>query len=156
MPVDISIAAGLTADAARLEGAARHLLISIGHARGELGVSLVGDNTIKELNRRYRKCDESTDVLAFSQVDGQPTAPSGPTVLGDVVISVETANRQADCGGWSIEEELNRLLVHGLLHLVGYDHEAGGDEAIRMKREEERLGLALREAGYPCAGDEVP
>ncbi len=76
-------------------------------------------------------------------------------MLGDIVISVETAAEQAARGGWTLEEELGRLVLHGLLHLLGHDHEAGPAEAARMSAEEQRLAAALVDAGLPCAREEV-
>jgi len=93
---------------------------------------------IRSLNRRYRGKDSATDVLSFSFREGV-YAGVQPDVLGDIVISVPQASRQASKAGHSLERELDILLIHGLLHLVGYDHERGGDEAVRMQRRERAL-----------------
>jgi conserved hypothetical protein TIGR00043 len=85
---------------------------------------LVSDAQIKRLNKLYRNKDKPTDVLSFPI--GEKV--NGWLILGDVVISVDTAKRQAKELGYSLEEELKRLLVHGLVHLLGYDHELGGEE----------------------------
>jgi probable rRNA maturation factor len=82
-------------------------------------VLLVGDRAIRRLNRAYLNRDHPTDVLAFPQPRGLPLP--GPHLLGDVVISVDTAARQAKAHGHSLSEELALLLIHGLLHLLGYD-----------------------------------
>ena len=106
---------------------------------------LCGDETIRELNRQYRGKDAPTDVLSFPQEEGPPM-PLGmaddaiPRALGDVVLSVETARRQAEEHGWSLQEEAEALLAHGLLHLLGYDHETPEERAVMREREREILG----------------
>jgi probable rRNA maturation factor len=87
---------------------------------------LTDDERITELNRTYRGVDGPTDVLAFSLHEG-----AEENLLGDVVVSVETARRQADEHGQSLDDEVEMLLVHGLLHLLGYDH-AQPEEGRRM------------------------
>lgn len=91
---------------------------------------------MRQLNKRYRKQDKSTDVLAFPIQEGP-----GPRtdLLGDVVISLPTAQRQAKESNHSLDRELAVLLVHGVLHLCGYDHERGGAEARRMQRRERAI-----------------
>lgn len=105
----------------------------------ELSVLLTDDEGIRELNRDYREKDRPTDVLSFPQDD--------PVLLGDIVISIETMVRQAD--ELSVPEgfELARLLVHGLLHLLGYDHVKGGRQAKKMKDKEEELLVLVRSKG---------
>ena len=100
---------------------------------------LVGDDEIlRDLNRRFLGIDAPTDVLAFP--DGEPL-PGEPADLGDIAISLPTAARQADAHGHPLGAELAHLLVHGILHLCGYEHERGGEEAARMRaREESYLG----------------
>jgi len=93
---------------------------------------------MRALNRRYRGIDHATDVLSFSQREGQ-FSDLRPDILGDIVISVPTAVRQARERNHSLGREIERLLVHGLLHLLGYDHERGPTEARRMRRKEIRL-----------------
>lgn len=106
----------------RTAGLKRAALLALASAapsvRGELTVVLTDDAEIRRLNRTYRGKDRATDVLSFSLGDGR--AQGEP--LGDVVISVDTAARQARSYGASLEQELARLLVHGTLHLCGYDH----------------------------------
>ncbi len=112
-------------------------------------LSVVSDDEIRELNRQWRSKDKATDVLSFSQVeasadDGFPVNIfPGPQPLGDIVISFETASRQALEIGHSTDEEYQRLIVHGFLHLLGHDHVNGGRQAAKMKREEERLLVYL-------------
>jgi len=107
----------------------------------ELSLVLVSDRVMHELNRTWRGKDRPTDVLAFAQREGDGASPDG--LLGDVVISVDTARRQAVAHGHSLAAEGDRLLVHGLLHLVGYDHERSPVEARRMQRKERALLRAL-------------
>jgi len=99
----------------------------------ELNLLLTDDARIHELNRSYRGLDRATDVLSFSQIEGSGfvPAPSGRLVLGDVIVSVETARRQASELGHGLEYELCLLAVHGALHLLGYDHQTDEDE-LRM------------------------
>lgn len=104
-----------------LTAAARHEGIS-----GEVSVSLVSDEEIHDLNRLYRNVDRPTDVLSFAMTEGDDEFPEVESVeepLGDIVISVPTCLRQAVEYGHSVERELAFLLVHGFLHLVGYDHQ---------------------------------
>jgi len=95
------------------------------------------------LNRQYRKKEGATDVLSFSMqetLDGEDDTLLFETVmLGDVVISVDTASRDAKELGQSFEKTVDRLLIHGILHLVGYDHETSQKDSERMMDEEERL-----------------
>jgi probable rRNA maturation factor len=104
----------------------------------ELSLALVTDPEIHVLNRQYREKDKPTDVLSFPLADKLQ-----PSLLGDVVISVETAARQAQRRGHSLREELQILLIHGVLHLLSYDHEISRSEAIRMHRKEREVKAVL-------------
>ena len=115
---------------------ARAILSDVGEASAELGILFVGDQRMRGLNRRYRGKDRTTDVLAFP-MRGIPHSSSH--LLGDVVIAVPTAARQAKQGHRSLDEELTVLLVHGILHLCGYDHERSETEARRMYRRERMI-----------------
>lgn len=112
----------------------------------ELSVSLVSDRTITELNRDYRSKNRPTDVLAFSLCEGE-FGKINPGVLGDVVISVETARKQAAEHGHSTDVELCLLLIHGILHLVGYDHEQGDAEEKKMRQKERELMQIVKDKG---------
>lgn len=125
---------------ASVEALAQHILDLAGRPRTELSLSLVGDRRMQQLNRHYRGRDRTTDVLAFAF--GEAEQP-GPALLGDVIISVETAIRQAADADEPLDRELVRLLVHGVLHLVGYDHERSEREARRMRLKESRIIHAL-------------
>ena len=117
-------------------------LASLGCENAEVSLLLVTDARIATLNTLYRGDPTPTDVLSFPL--GEGFFPHlHPTLLGDVVISVETAARQARGGGRSLEEETARLLIHGLLHLTGYDH-AERREAREMFRLQRRLLTAAR------------
>jgi rRNA maturation RNase YbeY len=98
----------------------------------------VTDLEIHALNRQYRGKDKPTDVLSFPLADALQ-----PSLLGDVVISIETAARQAQRRRHSLGEELQTLLIHGVLHLLGYDHEVSRSEAIRMHRKEREVRAVL-------------
>ncbi|MBI3356131.1 MAG: rRNA maturation RNase YbeY [Nitrospirae bacterium] len=121
---------------ASLMRVAELVLEAIGETQSELSVELVGDQRMRRLNREYRKKDRSTDVLAFAMRESHNPCP---TMLGDVVISVPTAIRQAREAGRSLNHELAALLVHGVLHLCGYDHERNKKEAARMHRRERAI-----------------
>ncbi|MFH0924839.1 MAG: rRNA maturation RNase YbeY [bacterium] len=103
----------------------------------EVSIVFVNDKRIRQLNRLYRGINRPTDVLAYSMQEGEGKGIN-PYILGDIVVSVETTMRQADEYGHSFEKELDVLMIHGLLHLLGYDHEKEGD-AVKMQVEEKRL-----------------
>ncbi len=113
---------------------ARRLLAALRRPDDELSVLLVSDREMRRLNRAWRGRDRPTDVLSFAQGEGEGAPPSG--LLGDVVISVDTARRQAAEREVPVGHEADRLLIHGVLHLLGYDHEVSEREARRMRRRE--------------------
>lgn len=161
--VDVGVAeleeAACEAQLEALEADARALLAHLGIAPAVLSVLLCSDAFIRPLNAEWRGKDAPTDVLSFSQREGEGARSDDP-VLGDLVISLDTASRQAAALGHTVESELRVLLVHGLLHLLGLDHEAGPAEAAEMEaREIELLGLLgeprpslLRRARVPAEG----
>ncbi len=106
----------------------------------ELSILLADDETLRDLNRRYRNIDRPTDVLSFPMDD--------PSLLGDVAISMERVRSQAARYGVTEDEELIRLLVHGILHLAGYDHVRGGRQARRMREKEKELLEKLGRKGF--------
>lgn len=138
---------------ARLMQVARRILEAAGEAESELSIEIVGDRRIRSLNRRYRAKDRPTDVLAFPM---RESANPHPTMLGDVVVSLPTAVRQAKEGGRSADEEVVALLVHGILHLCGYDHERGEREARRMARRERMLLQAIRPIPRLITKSDIP
>ncbi len=107
-------------------------------AEADLSVTVTDDAAIREINREYRGVDAPTNVLAFALEEGEPL-PGAPRVLGDIVISAETIRREAPPLGYTDGEMFYFYLVHGLLHLIGYDHEQGSEEAARQEAETERL-----------------
>ncbi len=112
----------------------------MGRSDAELSLVLTGDGEMRKLNRLWRGKDRTTDVLSFPLEGERKTGRKGGKVpLGDIVISVPTAAAQARQLGVTLGQEASRLLVHGLLHLVGYDHERSPREAARMLRMEDRL-----------------
>jgi probable rRNA maturation factor len=129
-------------NASRVAADARCLLHALHEADAELTVTLVDDAEIHRLNRDYRGKDRPTDVLAFAMREGV-RAPDDDRVLGDVVISLPTAAQQAHGRGVSTAKEVRTLLIHGVLHLLGYDHERSAAEALRMKRMERQLQAVL-------------
>jgi probable rRNA maturation factor len=138
----------ITFDQARLERSARAILADVGEAAAELGILFVGDRRMKGLNRRYRGKDRTTDVLAFAMREAcmPPAVHFAPDMLGDVVISVPTAWKQAIEAGRSLNAELTCLLIHGILHLCGYDHERSEKEARRMHRRERMIQRLIARA----------
>jgi len=120
---------------------AGRVLAALGRRGAELSVALVDDAEIAALNGRYRGKPRPTDVLSFSLLEGAHAERRG-VLLGDVVIGVAEAARQARRARRTLDDELARLLIHGVLHLVGHDHEEDS-EAARMRAEERRLWRAL-------------
>ncbi len=115
----------------------------------EVTVSLVNNTEIKQLNNDYRNINEKTDVLSFPMGDAGQfdiNKDSGAAILGDIVISLEKAVEQANRYGHDIQRELAFLTVHGMYHLLGYDHERGGLEATKMREKEE---FTLTQLGLP-------
>jgi len=126
-------------DAHLIEAIAAGVLEAEGPAVAELGVLVTDDETIRGLSREYAGEDASTDVLAFSLWEGEEfVSPDEVQRLGEVIISYPTARRQAEDAGRAIEEEMAHLLVHGVLHLLGYDH-TEPEEEQRMRAREQAL-----------------
>ena len=105
----------------------------IGYESAQLSIVVVNDRRMRELNRVYRGRDSSTDVLAFSQQEGEG-AGIHAEVMGDVVISAEPAARQAAESGSTLKKECDLLIVHGVLHLAGFDHVGKASAKARMER----------------------
>lgn len=124
--------------AARLRRVAEGYLEALKLTDVELSLALVDDPGIQALNLEWRQKNQPTDVLSFP-ADPPPPGVPGPRLLGDVVISLDTARRQARAYGRPLAEELCRYLAHGILHLLGHDHEASPAAARKMARLEERL-----------------
>lgn len=118
---------------------AKRLMSAAGQSGSALSLTLMGDREMRELNRHYRGKDASTDVLSFPL---ESDAENRERLLGDVVISVDTARRQAADYDASLQRELYRLLIHGILHLLGHDHVRAPERRV-MEREERRLAEAI-------------
>ena len=138
MPIQLTIAGGPYVGVSRVDIARRlhAMMTAVQMERAELSVLLTDDEQIKELNRIYRKKNRPTDVLAFAQQEGMVGGRAD--LLGDVIVSIPTAIRQARSSGRDVVAEVTMLLAHGLLHLLGWDHETPVEDA-RMRRETERL-----------------
>jgi len=131
----------------RLKSTGQKLLSAAGRGTAELSLLLTTDAHIRELNRAHRGQDKATDVLSFPGADPSTrVARSGQAIserfLGDVVISVDTARRQAADYDAPLQNEINRLLIHGLLHVLGHDHHESA-ERDAMEAEERRLASAI-------------
>ena len=112
----------------------------------EISVTFVDNARIHELNRQYRDKDSATDVLSFPMGENGAydiDEDNGCKILGDIVISMERAMEQAELYGHSLQREVAYLTVHSMLHLLGYDHEASGLEAVRMREKEEAVLIKL-------------
>lgn len=131
-------------DLSRFRKRATRALRAVGHARSELSIALVGDDEIAELNASWRGRRRATDVLSFSLVEG-PHGEHRHNMLGDVVIGLPAARNNARRRHGSLDDEVARLLIHGLLHLLGHDHEKAV-EARAMQSEERRVWRCVRRA----------
>lgn len=120
------------------------ILELVAEKNAELSLALIGDVEMKKLNAKYRNKDYPTDVLSFP-IEG--VVPKETRLLGDVIISVEKAAEQAKARGHSFEEELITLLIHGVVHLLGYDHERSVRQARAMRQVEKRIYRQLCERG---------
>ncbi len=143
MPVYLSNAtrrSGL--DFRAIERTVDALLAAIDERESSISVSFVRDRKIRELNRAFRGLDKPTDVLSFPLVEPGDAYPGAERLLGDIVISVDTARRQAADYDAPLGREVERLLIHGVLHLLGHDHLEPVQRAA-MEAEERRLADAI-------------
>jgi probable rRNA maturation factor len=124
-------------------------------ARAEVSILLADDATVRRLNALYRGQDRATDVLSFPAFDRIPEAvpgplPPGPVPLGDIVLALETIRAEATAAGKPLSDHVSHLVVHGYLHLLGFDHQDGADAALMEGLERSilaRLGIADPYAG---------
>ena len=128
----------------KLKQKLKTVLNALGCRDVELSVYLTDDKEISELNKRYLGRTGPTNVLAFPISGGPPPDPE-TGMLGDVVISVETAVSESKSMGEALTETISRLLVHGILHLLNYDHERSSDDADIMETEQRRVLSMIRE-----------
>lgn len=135
MSVKLSIRRGPHEDVSRpkVRRWAERMLADLELQDSELSIVLTNDAEIHELNREYRGKDSPTDVLAFPMGEGEGSEFAGP-LLGDVVISIDTARRQASRRKRELDAELRMLLAHGLLHLVGWDHRTDEEDRLMKAR----------------------
>ena len=126
---------------------AERILSALGYPDSELSVVITGDRGIRRINREYLGKDRPTNVISFAMSEGE-FGDVNPEVLGDVIISADTAAREADEGGLPFRSRLCLLLLHGILHIAGYDHERSGDaEAQRMEVKEREIFALLVQEG---------
>lgn len=145
MPVEITRRGpGKEFPSRTLKKIAQVILLSVGRADAELSLALIGNSEMQRLNAKYRRKKYPTDVLSFP-ID--ETFSSTRRQLGDVVISVEKAREQAKERGCTHSQEMVTLLIHGIVHLLGYDHERSARDARVMKRLENKLFRELCEQG---------
>ena len=145
MPVEIvRRRGGKKFSARKLKAVALRVLQLVEHDQSELSVALIGNAEMRKLNAKFRNKDYPTDVLSFPVEEGLPGAVR---LLGDVIISVDKARQQAKERGRSLDEEMVTLLIHGVLHLLGYDHERSPKDARIMGRLEKKIYRALCDRG---------
>jgi probable rRNA maturation factor len=143
MPVYLSNATRKTGlDFRAVERTAEALLAAVDERDSSVSISFVRDPAIQAINREHRGKDAPTDVLSFPLVEPDNAYPGAERLLGDIVISVDTAQRQAAGYDAPLEREVQRLLIHGVLHLLGHDHMQPGERAI-MQKEERRLARVI-------------
>ncbi|MBN2522209.1 MAG: rRNA maturation RNase YbeY [Bacteroidales bacterium] len=120
-----------------IECIAKNVLRYLEHSESDVIICFTNDRTIKKLNRQFRGFDESTDVLSFpyKEIDIE----SGRLYLGDIIISLEKANLRAEKKGWELIKEIRLLIVHGILHLLDYDHENPKDSNQMAIKQDEIL-----------------
>ena len=129
----------------KIQQTARAILDALGFPDGELSILLVDDQQIETLNKQYLNRKGPTNVIAFPMREGQFNEIT-PNLLGDVVISVETATNEAHEAKLSMQIRFNQLMIHGILHLVGYDHETTHEEAQRMEKKSNELLAVLEKS----------
>ena len=131
-------------DTNRVRRSLKRLLKELNCKDSEISILLVDDHQIREINKTYLKRDCSTNVISFSMTEGS-FGHIHPEILGDIILSTETAARDALTGHLDFMDEVEFLLIHGLLHLIGYNHEnTSAYEAEKMKNRERELFFMLR------------
>jgi probable rRNA maturation factor len=143
LSIDVRVKAKLQVriDRARIERVARRTL-RLESVQAALTIYLTDDVEIRKMNRAFHGTNAATDVLAFP-LDGDEHQSKSP-YMGDIVISYDRARQQAHSAGWSIADELDLLVVHGILHLIGYDDHAPKRRTDMWKRQEQILGHAIK------------
>lgn len=134
----------LTVDVGRMRRSLKRLLKELGFKDSEVSLLLVDDNQIREINRKYLNRDRPTNVISFAMNEGA-FGDVHPEILGDIILSVETAARDAIACNVDFMDEVEFLLIHGLLHISGYNHEnVESSEAEKMKKREREFFFLLR------------
>ncbi len=133
-------------DGGRIRGLNLASGLSFDPSKAVVSILFVGDKKMRMLNWTYRNSDRTTDVLSFSQLEGA-SSQGGTAELGDIVISPAQAKRQAEERGETLDQEIALLLIHGLLHLIGYDHEKNRYQAAKMRQKERELLGAVKKVG---------
>ena len=126
-----------------LEKKAKKILSALGYTEVELSIALVDEELMTELNERYRGKKKPTNVLSFSMSEGE-FPHLHPEVLGDVVICVPVAKKEAEESGLTVDERITELLIHGILHLFGFDHERSDEDDKKMRKKTEEILALLR------------
>jgi len=145
MPVEIvRRGPGKKVPSRKLITIARAILDLTGQEKAELSLALIGNTEMRRLNARYRSKDYPTDVLSFP---AERNLPVETPLIGDVIISVEKAAEQAKARRRRLDEEMVTLLIHGIVHLLGYDHERSAKDARVMGRLEKKIHRQLCERG---------
>ena len=143
MPVDLARrGAGKSVSSRWLKRVAQAILDTLDRSEAELSVALIGNTEMRRLNAAYRKKDYPTDVLSFPASETNPE--TGARYIGDILISIPRAEIQAEAAGHPLESEVQLLVVHGVLHLLGHDHADAEEKARMWKAQAEiltRLGL---------------
>ena len=129
-------------DIPRIKSSLGDILTTLDNADREISLTIVDDRGITEINRQYLGRDYPTNVIAFSLNEGE-FGDINPHILGDIIISIETAIRDAKTGDLSIEDEIDYLMIHGVLHLLGYDHELA-EEAEEMQEKEKEIFFSMK------------
>jgi probable rRNA maturation factor len=134
----------LTVDVGRVRRSLKRLLKELGFKDSEVSLLLVDDDQIREINKNYLQRDRPTNVISFTMTEGA-FGDVHPEILGDIILSVETAARDAMTCDIDFMDEVEFLLIHGLLHLLGYNHEdVESNEAEKMKKLERELFFLRR------------
>ena len=129
----------------KIQTTVRRILNALGYPDAQLSILIVNDDRIAEFNKSYLNHEGPTNVISFPMLEG-PFSDITPQLLGDVVISVDTAYREAEEAGMEMTERFNQLLIHGILHLTGYDHIHSEAEAELMEQKsEELMNLIVKE-----------
>ena len=145
MPVEIvRRGPGKKVPSRKLMTIARAILDLTGQEKAELSLAFIGNTEMRRLNARYRSKDYPTDVLSFP---AEKNLPVEKPLIGDVIISVEKAAEQAKARRRRLDEEMVTLLIHGIVHLLGYDHERSAKDARVMGRLEKKIHRQLCERG---------